>query len=158
MTKRIALFLCAALVLALTGIAVAQPGHFAQHFAHKGGGQDFLDHVGKALDLTADQKAAAAKLWAEMETRMEPLADQHQAQMEAVHQLLDTANPDPTEVGNKMIAAHAIRNEMKAIHEDIANRFAALLNAEQRAKFDQFRAMHEKMGDEGHGPGHHGRF
>jgi Spy/CpxP family protein refolding chaperone len=157
MTKRIALFLCAALVLALTGIAVAQPGHLGQHFAHKDGGQGFIDHVGKALDLTADQKAAAQKLWAELETRTEPLADQHRAQMEAVHQLLDTASPDPTEIGNKMIAAHAIRNEMKAIHEDIANRFAALLNAEQRAKFDQFRAMHEKMGDDG--PGHgHGRF
>jgi Spy/CpxP family protein refolding chaperone len=158
MTKRITLFLCAALVLALAGLAVAQPHHgMDQHFAHPGG-QNFHDHVAKALDLTADQKAAADKLWAEMETRMQPLADQHRAQMEAVHDLLDTANPDPTEVGNKMLAAHAIRNEMKALHEDIATRFSALLNAEQRAKFDQFRAMHEKMGDEGHGPGRHGQF
>ena len=158
MTKRIALFLCAALVLALTGIAVAQPGHLAQHFAHKGGGQGFIDHVGKALDLTADQKASAEKLWAELETRIEPLADQHKAQMEAVHQLLETANPDPTDIGNKMIAAHATRNEMKAIHEDVADRFAALLNAEPRAPFDPFRAMHEKRGDDGPGHGRHGRF
>lgn len=154
MTKRITLFLCAALVLALAGAAVAQPGHFGRHFAHKGG-PSFHDHVAKALNLTDDQKAAADKLWAEMETRMEPLADQHRLQMEAVRDLLDTANPDPTDVGNKMIAAHATRNEMKAVHEDIANRFSALLNADQRAQFDKFREMHEKMGGaEGHGRGH----
>jgi Spy/CpxP family protein refolding chaperone len=149
---------CAALLLA--GAALAQHGH-AHGYAGKAGmpghdmaGHDMAgmeEHLASALNLTDAQKASAKQLHEQLKTRMTPLFQKMRQQHDELKALLDGANPDATEVGQKVIAAHDTRNQLKTLHEDFANRFSALLNADQKAKFQQ---MRQKFED--NGPGHPG--
>lgn len=149
--KKILFGVFAVLVLAAAAIAAerhgAGPHRMRMH-----------EHLTRALDLTEEQKAAAKQIHEETMTRAEPLMEQRERQWEELHALLDTANPNPTEVGNRMIAAHALRAQLKALHEDGMNRFKALLTEEQRSKLEE---MHERRGEHGprfrgfdHGPDH----
>lgn len=124
-------------------------------FVHRSHGS-MVEHVAKALDLTAEQKAAVEKIHAGMEAKMTSLRQDHHTQMKAVHELLDSASPDPTEVGEKMIAAHAVHKQIQALHEDAMTRVNALLTEEQKAKHEEMRAKHKGMRMHRMGPGHNG--
>lgn len=142
----------AALLLAAALVVHAQgPG-----FHHRMGSPDdmarHVEFIAKALDLTADQKAAAQALHAEVAAKAKPLMEQHHQQWEEIHALLEKDNPDPTEIGQRMIAAHAAGEQLKALHEDAMTRFSALLNADQ---LEKFKKMHEMRGDH-EGFGFHG--
>jgi len=155
--KKILIGICAVLVLA--AVALAQPGH-------RGGGPhgkmrgDMMEAHFAALNLTEEQKAAAKQLHEELRTKAEPLMEQAHEQWEAVHELLDSDNPNPTEVGTRAIAAHQTRAQLKALHDEFKTRFTALLTAEQRTKLEKFHERHEDGGEGrhrfrgfGHGPG-----
>ena len=120
---------------------------------HGGGMQEHFDFMAKALDLTDDQKAAAQKLVADLESQSKPLMDQHHQEMDAVHSLLETANPDPTEVGRRVIAAHATMGKLQALHEDFMTKVSAILTPEQLEKAKKLHGMHgDHFGGE-HEPG-----
>jgi Spy/CpxP family protein refolding chaperone len=151
--KRLSILcLAAALLVAVAPLLRAEgpeglmgPGmHGMQDMAH------FEEFLAKALDLTADQKAAAQKIHADLAAKAQPLMEQHRQQMEEVHALLDGPSPDATEIGQKMIAAHATGKQLEALHEDAMTQFSALLNADQKAKLEQLHAMHREHGE--HGP------
>lgn len=143
-------------VLALSGAAVAggpgrHGGHGGMHFKHAEGGagaphirfeHGHMDQMAEKLGLTEDQKEAAKKVHEEARTRSEPLMEQHHEQMEEIHSLLDAGTANATEIGEKMIAAHATGKQLRAVHEETKASFAALLTAEQRAKLDE---MEEDM-------------
>jgi Spy/CpxP family protein refolding chaperone len=145
--------LAAALVL---GAALGLPAHAQPpHHGISGPGHGMGDMVGfltKALSLTDEQKAAAQKIHDEVFAKAKPLMEKHHQQMEEVHTLLDGANPDPTEIGQKMIAAHATGEQLKALHEDAMARFSTVLTPEQLAKL---KTIHEMHGEHHglHGPG-----
>jgi len=156
MKKILTLALSAALMLGAAALW-AQPG-----FHHKMGGPggmmadhaEHFDFIARALDLTDEQKAAAKKIHEETAAKAEPLMDQHRAQMDEIHTLLDGANPDATEIGQKVIAAHATGEQLKALHEAAMAKFTALLNADQKAKLKKFQDMHhDRDGDGPPGPG-----
>lgn len=100
------------------------------------------------LDLTDEQKAAAKQIHQELFAKSQPLFAQHRQQMDELDALLDSANPDPAEVGRKAIAAHATHKQIEALHEDAFTRFKALLTPDQLEKLNK---MHERHGDR-HGP------
>ena len=155
--KKFVLALSALLVIGTAAVFAAQGMHGGRGFHKRGemGGDHWGRmgaHLAKALDLTESQQTAARQLHQEAAAKAKPLREQHREQMAEVHELLDTASPDPTVVGQKMIAAHATRDQIKAIHEDIMTRFSALLNAEQKAKLAE---LHERF-EERHGFDHDG--
>lgn len=136
MRKTLIASLIAVAALALGGAAVAGP-----HFKHAGGPhmrfQHAIGHIVEKLDLTADQKEAAKKLHEDARTRFEPLMEQHHQQMEEIHSLLEAGSASATELGEKMIAAHATRKQLEAVHDEIKTAFTALLTAEQKEKLEE---------------------
>lgn len=135
--------LCAALVLLGAAFALhAQEHGFHGMHGKAGMAGHHEEFVAKALNLTADQKAAAKKLHAELLAKAEPIMTQHHQQMDELKALLDGANPDATEIGQKTIAAHATRLQLKALHDDFKTRFSALLTADQKAKLQQMEQTH----------------
>jgi Spy/CpxP family protein refolding chaperone len=110
------------------------------------GGADMVEHLTAALDLTDEQQAAAKTIHQEVFAKAEPLMEQHRQHMEEAYALLDGDNPDATEVGGKMIAAHASMKQIRTLHEEAMARFATLLTAEQKAKFDEIKKSHGEDG------------
>ncbi|MEO8504543.1 MAG: Spy/CpxP family protein refolding chaperone, partial [Acidobacteriota bacterium] len=99
------------------------------------------------LNLTADQKTAAHTLRKDMEAKAEPIWTQAREQMKTIESMLEAGNADATELGNKMITAHATRTQLKALRDDFDTKFSALLNADQLAKFQQFQAARKQSHD-----------
>jgi Spy/CpxP family protein refolding chaperone len=153
--KRI-LTLCLGATL-LVGAAAFAAGTHGGGWKHPAGpgemSQRHEEFLAQALGLTADQKAAAAKLHGELAVKAQPLMEQHHQQMEEIEALLDGGNPDPAEIGQKMIASHATGQQLKAMHEDFMARFSTLLNADQLAKFNKFKDMHSERHSFGVPPG-----
>lgn len=149
--KKFVLALSALLLIGSAAVFAAQShghgrGHARGEIGHRMGA-----HLAKVLDLTESQQTAARQIHQEVAEKAKPLREQHHEQMDEVHELLDSANPDATVVGQKMIAAHATREQIKALHEEAMTRFSALLNAEQKAKLEDLHEEHKGRFD--HGPG-----
>ena len=144
MKTRILFALLAALVLA-AGAALAGGDHFKRVMVHEGGGGDphMMHAFAQKLELTDEQKESAKQIHEEIWTKAEPLMEQHRQQMEEVHKLLDAGNANATEIGQKMIAAHATRKQIGALHEEGMGRFKALLTEEQKARFEELEKDHQ---------------
>ncbi|HEV8578189.1 MAG TPA: periplasmic heavy metal sensor [Thermoanaerobaculia bacterium] len=145
--KRILTFSsCLALLLA-AGLGARAQG---QGFHHAFGSPDGLPRHGeflaKALDLSATQQAAAQKLHEALAAKAKPLADQHRQQMDEIEKLLNGVNPDAAEIGERMIAAHATGQQLKALHDDFETKFSALLTPAQLEKFKNFQTMRRERG------------
>ncbi|HVG09368.1 MAG TPA: Spy/CpxP family protein refolding chaperone [Thermoanaerobaculia bacterium] len=144
MKKKILFSLIAALVL-VTGTALAGE-HFKRVVVHGDGGPDmFFEHAATfaaELGLSEDQKEAAKQIHEEVWAKAEPLMEQHHQQMEEIHALLDAGNANATEIGQKMITAHASLKQLEAAHQDGMERFKALLTEEQKAKLETMEKDH----------------
>ena len=147
MRKRILFSLIAALVL-VAGAALAGGDHFKRVMVHEGDGGPHMMHAfAQKLGLTDEQKESAKQIHEEIWAKVEPIAEQHHQQMEEIHKLLDAGNANATEIGQKMIAAHATMKQIGTLHEEGMERFKALLTEEQKAKFEEL----EKELPFGHG-------
>lgn len=157
MTKSRTLMVIPALVLAAT-VAVAWSGPHAPH----GGGSKRLHaapfgggHFAEALDLTEEQRTAAKALHEEMAAEAAPLRELHHEQWAALEVLLDSGDADATEVGRHVLEMRDTREQLRALHEDFADRFGALLDADQLEKFEELRQRrHMFRESRGHGWGH----
>ena len=149
MKTRILFVLLAAFVL-VAGIALA--GEKTFHKIHIGGPDMSFGHHGagfaEELGLSAEQKESAKQLHEELMAKAHPIMEQHDQQMEEIHTLLDAGNANATEIGQKMIAAHATRKQLEAIHEEGFERFKSSLTEEQQAKLEALKKEHPF--------GHHG--
>ena len=56
-----------------------------------------------------------------------------------------TTTPDAATLGQKMIAAHATREQMKALHTEFETKFSALLDSDQQVKFQKMQAMRQQF-------------
>lgn len=144
MKKRVLFALLAAFVL-VAGVALAgetfrrvHRGDGGPHMSIRHGGMEFLEE----LNLTAEQKESAKQLHEEMMGKAHPIMEQHHQQMEEIHSLLDAGNANATEIGQKMIAAHATRKQLEAIHEEGFERFKSFLTAEQQEKLETLKKDH----------------
>jgi len=146
MKKIMTFCLSAALLLGATFAVQAQ-----MHGPHGHGDMAaHMDHMTKALNLTADQQAAVKKLHAELMAKAEPLMAQHHQQQADLKTLMNGVNPNSDEVGQKTLAANATEQQLKALHEEFKTKFTALLTPDQQAKFAQMEQMHHGHG----GPAH----
>ena len=143
-----------ALVLtAALAIHADDPG-FRHRMGRHGDMAEHHEQVAKALGLTEEQRAAAKKIHEEVAAKAEPLMEQQHQQWKEIHEMLDSGSTDATAIGQRMIAAHASRQELKALHEDAMAKFSALLNAEQLEKLKKIHEDHEHEGFRRHGPGY----
>ena len=115
-------------------------------------GAGMVDHLATVLSLSAAQKATATELAANLEAKAAPLFAQHKQQWAEVEKLLAAGNPDAAEVGQKVIAAHETHAQLKALHEELHGQLAAILSADQKAKFTELAQMHQQLAAAG--PGH----
>jgi Spy/CpxP family protein refolding chaperone len=122
-------------------------GHRRMGFMHgehgpHGDMSEHAEHIAKALDLTDEQKAAARTIHQEVAEKARPLAEQVHQQWREIHEMLEGGTADATAVGQRVIAAHAAREQLKALHEEAMEKMSALLNAEQLEKFKKLHEMH----------------
>ena len=129
------------------GAALAAAGHGdhgtrmrVRHGDHHGGIWQ-SEHLARMLDLTAEQRSAAKELSDDFAAQAEPLWTSARDQRRQAHELLEGANPDATAIGQRMIAAHQIHQQLKALHDSFDAKFSALLDAEQREDFEKMREM-----------------
>jgi len=143
--KKIALSTLFLSLLAVGGVALAQ-GHLMHRMPPpEGGFMPGAGHFAEALGLTQDQKDEAKKIHEAVFEKAKPLMEQLHAQMAEIHALLDAGSASAEEIGTKMIAAHAARKQLGAIHDEAKEQFSALLTDEQRAKFETLMASHGEM-------------
>lgn len=138
MKKRVLFSLMAAFVL-VAGAALAGE-HVKRFVIH--GGPGMHGAFAEELGLSAEQKESAKQLHEELMAKAQPIMEQHHQQMEEVHSLLDAGNANATEIGQKMIAAHATRKQLEAIHEEGFERFKSILTEEQQAKLEELKKEH----------------
>ncbi len=150
MTQRKTLALAVALLALLPLAAFAEPG-----FGHRdrGPGRAFLPPP-DYLDLTDEQREAAEAIRDSVRTEMEATRDQRHALHEQLRAALDSADPDAATVGQLVIDMHALRAQSRAVMEDAESRFAALLDAEQLEKWENFKELRENRRGPRHRGGH----
>ncbi len=129
-----------AVVAAASDRAHADAGPPCAHHGPSMSPADHLDRLIPVLGLTADQQAAARKLARDATARTEPLTRQAGAQHDEIRALLDSSSPDPTRIGHKVIAMHAIHDQLEAIHRQEMARFEILLTPDQRARLAKLHA------------------
>lgn len=142
--KRILTLCIGAILLAAVAVAagVHQHGGGAKQAAVGGTGQHHVAFMVQALSLNDEQKAAATRLHVDFAAKVAPVAAQHHQQRTEINALLDSENPDPTELGRKIIAEHATSRQLATMHQGFSEKFTALLNADQIAKLKSLQAHH----------------
>lgn len=133
-------------VLALAATAFAAPqgphgGHGRFGHGEGPGGGHFGDMLAERLQLTDEQRQAAEALRSELEATVQPLFEQVHSLEGEIRDELAEASPDPLAVGERTIAVHRLREQIRAAHDEHLEAFRALLTDEQRA---QLESMHRR--------------
>ncbi len=138
-TLTLALLLGIGSLATVGGVALARGGDgpgFHRMMGHPDGGRAAGGFIAAELGLTAEQKEAARKIHMEAFEKAGPLMEQHRTEMEAIETLLDEGSATAEEIGTRVIAAHATKTQMHAVHDAAMEEFKALLTAEQKAKLE----------------------
>lgn len=144
-------FLAAGCLAALltTGL-VAQHGPGRGHFKMRHGGGNHAEMLAEHLGLDASQKATLKQLHEEAEAKSDPLIEQRHALMSQNHEALEAGNPDATEIGNRMIQAWELGQQIRAIHEEAMGKLSAVLTADQREKLGAMKERHREIRERHH--------
>jgi Spy/CpxP family protein refolding chaperone len=137
--------LIAALTLALALTTFAAPHRRPQ--AQPGPSPDALgpEVIAEFLDLTEAQETQIRALRATMQATVAPLREQLRANRAAVKAAVDAGNAQ--QAGQLLIAAKSIRDQIRAARETFDTQFAALLNGEQKAKWNMLQELREARRD-----------
>ena len=135
------LLVSAVCLVVLAGAALAQEHGLARKVLPKVG---LVEHLAQELDLTAEQKATAVQLQGELQSRAAPLHEQLAQHWNELNALLDSANPDAAELGQRLIVTHALEGQMRALHLEYRTKLGAVLSPEQKAKLDRMNARGER--------------
>jgi len=114
-------------------------------------GRDGGEGLARLLGLSEEQKGQVQKLMEGQRAKHEALRDELGKNREQLEQALESANPDPTAVGELAIEGHRLRQEGRALREAQHKAVRALLTPEQQVKFDAMRALREDLGPRGEG-------
>jgi Spy/CpxP family protein refolding chaperone len=108
--------------------------------------------IAAALGLTDQQKAAWDAAFSTMKATSQPLHAQAKAIRTEIDALFAQGNPDPAVLGQKMIAMHAVREQLTQARATMEGATAAVLTDEQKVKLDALKAARPPHGRWG-GPG-----
>jgi Spy/CpxP family protein refolding chaperone len=114
------------------------------------------ERMAEALKLTQEQQAAWAELHEAHRTETKALFEEGRALHEALRAALAETTPDPLKVGKAAIAADQHRKRMDASRRALEDKLAALLDEEQKQRFQALRALRGPLGPggpRGRGPG-----
>jgi|GEM_PF-2834110 len=100
--------------------------------------------LAEILDLTEAQRTSVRALRETLKSTMQPLIEQRRANRAALKAALDAG--DAAKAGELALANHNLRNKFKASRESFETSLAALLTAEQKAKWETVREMREMRG------------
>lgn len=114
------------------------------------------DRLADALELSAAQRSEFERLRAERLAAARPTFQAMRESGRELRELLDAAKPDPTEVGERMIALHRLRGEVEAAKDAFEAEFVALLTPEQKIAFDALERVRGDR-DDRRRDGHFGR-
>ena len=123
-------------VLALVLPAAAQETPIADH-AH--------ETVVNVLQLTPDQVTQWDALLATRKATVEPLKENLQDIASQLKTLLADENPDPTAVGELVIQARDLRQQIAQANQEYIDGFEALLNEQQTKKLKFLRAANKAV-------------
>lgn len=149
--KRIAITLFA-LILTVAAYAQPRPGQRPHGRGPGGPGPGAApspEKLAEILGLTAAQQAQFESMRATLDSMIEPLREQQQAYRESIKAAVD-AN-DANAAGTALLASHRLREQIKAAHDAFTASFAAILTAEQKAKWETLRQMREHRRPHGRG-------
>lgn len=139
-----------AATVAVAGLAWAQ--NEAPGPGRRGYGEARLQRMAEYVGLTEEQQATWKSLHEQEKTEMQPLMEQGRELHQRLRTAMDAENPDPTAVGAATLALRQHREKVKAAHEAFQQRLRGVLNDDQKAKLDAFKASHRG------GPGRRGGF
>lgn len=108
--------------------------------------------VATFLKLTDAQKAAAESLMISMKGTLDALDTELKANREAIDAALAASQPDAAAVGALVIAGRVLEANVKAVHDDLDAKFAALLTDEQKSRLAIFKEVLEALRPPAGGP------
>jgi len=151
MRKTLGIMSLAAMGLAAaTFAAKAEP----EGAGRPGRGEGRHQRVVEYLGLTEEQQATWKSLHEQHKGEMEPLRQEGRDLHQQLRAAMDAENPDPAAVGTATLALKEHREKVKAAREAFEGRLMGVLSAEQKTKFEAFKASHGPR----HGrPGFRGR-
>lgn len=133
-----------ALVLALTvaGVALAQGMH--HRMGHGFNFDRMLNYYADALDLSSAQQDQIKGIWAKEKANIEPLMQQMHQFHSDMEKLTDSGTFDEAKV--RALATQQSQNmvELAVQHARIKSEMLQVLTPEQRTKFAQLHAKHER--------------
>jgi Spy/CpxP family protein refolding chaperone len=88
----------------------------------------------RTLGLTEAQQAEWETMLANLRATLAPLREQLKNGEEALRDLLRQSNPDPTRIGELVLASKQVREQMGAAHQAYLQGFEGMLTLEQKAK------------------------
>lgn len=97
------------------------------------------------LDLSAAQIAQAQSLRDTLRDTVEPLREQLKANRDQIRDAVEAGNA--AQAGGLLVANHAIHQQIKAAHDTFSTSFAAVLSAEQKAKWAVYQEIVELRRD-----------
>jgi Spy/CpxP family protein refolding chaperone len=154
-TKKFGIILLAVLaVLASTALLAAQHGPMVHKRMHGPGEEGMADHLAERLDLNEQQRASLKTFVEQLHAEIEPFREQTRTLHEEIQKELESGSPNATAIGERVIAAHANREKMRAAHDAFKARLGSILDEEQKKELQE---MHERMHIRhfGDGPGMH---
>jgi Spy/CpxP family protein refolding chaperone len=92
--------------------------------------------LARFLGLDPAQTAKLKELLTQLNATLKPLREEQKALYQELHAALDADNPDPTEVGEIVIALYDGREEIRAAFATFDTAFSAILTPAQLAKWN----------------------
>lgn len=153
--RRLTLVAIASLLLLCVATSMAQPPAGGPG----GGERGALAKIAQLLpppgylDLDDGQIAATRALLEQLQTTLQPLREQQQAQHQALRDLLDGDAPDATAVGELVISSHGLRQQIRQALEATDAEFSGLLNTDQLVAYENFKELRRLRRLQRQGPG-----
>ncbi|HYO12179.1 MAG TPA: Spy/CpxP family protein refolding chaperone [Thermoanaerobaculia bacterium] len=157
-SKQFGIILLAALAVLTSTVVLAQQGPMFFKKVHGRGGEGMAEVMAERLALNEEQRASLKTFVEQLHAEIEPLREQVRTLHEENRKELESGSPNATAIGEREIAAHAIRQKMRAAHDAFKERLGTILDEEQKEKLGE---MHERMHFrrfEINGPGMHFEF
>ena len=135
----------------MTAAVVATAGGQAMAQGSPHGGPP-PQRMAAALGLTDQQKAVWDAAFSTMRATAEPLHAQAKAIRTEIDALFAQGNPDPALLGQKMIAMHAVREQLRQARATMQSTTASVLTDEQKVKLEAIKALRPPHGRRWGGP------